>query len=277
MTPPHKLVTNGLTVNVRVEGMGPNLLFLGGSNFDLSLNPAVFKSTLPQHFTVAAADPRGLGGTDAPDGEWSMHDYAQDAVNVLGALGWDRAYVLGESFGAMTALHLATLVPERIAGMALAAGSAGGAGGSSYPIQTLRDIADPHARAAAALAIMDDRFDALCKTSPTLARNRIDARLKAEAAFLASGQNAKNHPRLLAARAGHDAWQNLPDITIPTLVFAGRFDQQAPVERAENIVKAMPNAALHIIEGGHSICFATSEPGDLIIKAWMPPTGCASG
>ncbi len=270
MTAPHKLMTNGLTVNVRVEGTGPKLLFLGGSNFDLSLNPAVFNSALSQHFTVAAADPRGLGGTDAPDGEWSMRDYAQDAVDVLGALGWDRAYVLGESFGAMTALHLAALAPERIAGMALAAGSAGGAGGSSYPIQTLSDIADPHARAATALGIMDNRFDALCKTSPTLARDRIDARLKVESAFLASGQNAKNHPGLLAARAGHDAWDALSDISIPTLVFAGRFDQQAPLERAENIVKEMPNAALHIIEGGHSICFETSEPVDLIIKSWAP-------
>lgn len=39
ITPPHKLMTNGLTANVRVEGTGPKPLFAGGSNFDLSLNP----------------------------------------------------------------------------------------------------------------------------------------------------------------------------------------------------------------------------------------------
>lgn len=268
MTQAYKLETKCLTVNIRVEGTGPNLLFLGGSNFDLSLSPTVFHSALSQYFTVAAADPRGLGGTDAPDGVWSMQDYAQDALDVLDALGWQNVYVLGESFGAMTALHMAALAPERIAGMALAAGSAGGAGGSSYPIQTLRDIADPRVRACAALGIMDDRFAALLKTTPALAQERIDARVKSEAAFLASGHNAQNHPRLLAARAGHDAWDALPDISIPTLVFAGRYDQQAPLERGRKIVNAMPDATLHIIEGGHSICFATTEPADLLIEAW---------
>lgn len=272
MTEAYTLRTNGLTVNVRVEGTGAKLLFLGGSNFDLSLNPAVFKSALPQHFTVAAADPRGLGRTDGPDGDWSMRDYAQDAVDLLDALGWDSAYVLGESFGAMTALHLAALVPERIVGMALAAGAAGGAGGSSYPIHILRDIADPRTRAATALGIMDDRFKALEKASPEQAKDRIDARVLTEAAFLASSRNAHNHPRLLAARAAHNAWDALPDIAIPTLVFAGRFDQQAPIARAENIVKAMPNAALHILEGGHSICFATPDPTALLISSWATET-----
>lgn len=272
MTAPYRLPTKGLTVNIRVEGTGAGLLFLGGSSFDLSLDPAVFNSALPHHFTVAAADPRGLGATDAPDRDWHMHDYAQDALDLLDALGWDSTYVLGESFGAMTALHLAALAPGRITGMALAAGAAGGAGGSSYPIHTLCDIADPHARAAAALGIMDDRFAALTETSPKQARDRIEARVLAETAFLASGHNAQNHPRLLAARAVHDAWDALPDIAVPTLVFAGRYDQQAPVARAEQIVKALPDATLHTFEGGHSVCFATPEPADLLISAWAGNT-----
>ncbi len=97
-------------------------------NFDLSINAPVFNSGLSDHFTVAAADPRGLGATDAPDGEWSMSDYAQDALDIMDALGWDDAFLLGESFGAMTALHLVTAAPERVVGLALAAGSSGGAG-----------------------------------------------------------------------------------------------------------------------------------------------------
>lgn len=271
MTAAYKLKTNGLTVNIRVEGTGPKLLFLGGSNFDLSLNPAVFNSVLSRYFTVAAADPRGLGGTDAPDGTWSMDDYAQDAVDVLDALGWQSAFVLGESFGAMTALHLAGLAPQRIDRMALAAGAAGGAGGSSYPIHTLRDIADPRARASAALQIMDDRFRASGDLSSAEVQSKIDARVTAEAAFLASGQNAGNHPKLLAARAGHDAWGILPGIAIPTLVFAGRYDQQAPLACAENIANTMPNATLHVVDGGHSLCFATAEPVATIIQDWISP------
>ncbi|MCJ7873445.1 hypothetical protein [Phaeobacter sp. J2-8] len=115
---------------------------------------------------------------------------------------------------------------------------------------------------------MDDRFAALRDSDPTEAQNRIDTRIVAEAAFLASGDNAKNHARLLAARADHNAWDALPDIPTPTLVFAGRYDQQAPLTGAENIANAMPDAALHIIEGGHSICFATPEPVATLLQHW---------
>lgn len=268
MTAAYALKTNGLTVNIRVEGAGPKLLFLGGSNFDLSLNTRIFDSELVQHFTIAAADPRGLGGTDGPAGDWTMGDYAQDALDILDALGWDTAHVLGESFGAMTALHMAAMAPDRINRLALAAGAAGGAGGASYPIETLRDIADKRERAKTALALMDDRFTALLVTDPAKAQIAINKRIDTEVAFMSSGKNAQNHSRLLAARAGHDAWNVLPEIAIPTLVFAGRYDQQAPLDRAENIAQKMPNATLQIVEGGHSICFATPEPVATILRHW---------
>lgn len=273
MTAAFALQTNGLTVNIRVdgpiEGPRPKLLFLGGSNFDLSLNSRVFDSDLAHHFAIAAADPRGLGGTDCPDGPWTMLDYAQDALDILDALGWDSAHVLGESFGAMTALHMAAMAPGRISRLALAAGSAGGAGGSSYPIQTLRDIADSRERAQTALGVMDDRFLKLMDTDPAQAEIAIKTRIATEAAFMSSGNNAHNHPRLLAARAGHDAWHMLPDILVPTLVFAGQYDQQAPLDRAKNIVQALPDATLHVVEGGHTICFATPEPVAILLQHWI--------
>lgn len=268
MTAPTRLKTNGITVNIRITGSGPKLLFLGGSNFDLAFNARVFDSPLARHFTIAAADPRGLGGTDAPDGPWTMLDYAQDAVDILDALGWDDAVVLGESFGAMTALHLAALAPQRITRLALVVGAAGGAGGSSYPIETLYDIECRHERAKTALGVMDTRFVDLLQTDPDVAEARIAERQQTEAAFLANASNTRNHPRLLAARAGHDAWEHVPLIDIPTLVFAGRYDHQAPVDRAENIVQAMPNATLHMIEGGHSICFSSPDTVDIILRHW---------
>jgi len=225
VSPPYRIKTATLHVNVRVGGSGPPLLFLGGSNFDLSLKALVFDSQLPQHFTVAAADPRGLGATDAPDGDWTMKDYAQDALALLDALNWDSACVLGESFGAMTALHLAALAPERITRLALAAASPGGVGGSSYPVE-------------------------------------------AEALFIASHNNATGYPRLLQARAGHDISHALPGISCDTLVFAGRYDQQAPIDRAEYITSHLPNSQLHVIDGGHSHCFATPEPVTVMIREW---------
>lgn len=265
MTAPYRLRTAGLTVNLRVEGTGPPLLFLGGSNFDLSLRAPVFESALPRHFTVAAADPRGLGRTDAPEGDWTMQDYAQDAVHLLDALGWARADILGESFGAMVALHLAALVPQRVARMALAAGAPGGAGGSSYPIERFLNLPDPHLRAQSALSIKDCRFP---DWTAAEAAQAIQTRIATDAAFIASHNNAAGYPRLLRARALHDAWEKLPGITAPTLVFAGRYDHQAPLDRAQNIAQALPNAALHVLEGDHGLCFGSPEPVAILLDRW---------
>lgn len=268
MSGARRLQTRGLTVNIRIEGSGPPLLFLGGSNFDLAIRAPVFDSVLTQHFTVAAADPRGLGYTDAPEGDWSMGDYAGDCKLILDALGWDRVDILGESFGAMTALHLAAMHPDCVNRMALVGGSPGGLGGSSYPIHEFGDIEDLELRARTALGIMDVRYLDECVDAPELSEHKVQDRIKSQTQFLASHKNAENHPRLLKARATHDAWSLLPDINAPTLVFSGRYDRQAPVDRAQNIVKSMPNAKLFVVEAGHSLCFATPETVETIVENW---------
>ena len=268
MTKPIRIKTAGLTANIRVEGSGPALLFLGGSNFDLSIKAPVFETQLVNHFTVAAADPRGLGQTDAPPGDWTMADYADDAMNVMDALGWDRAYVLGESFGAMTALHLAKRAPKRIRQLALAAGTPGGPGGSSYPIEKLRDIANAVERATTALGIMDTRFAEALRTDPAAQTDKIEARIAFEERFLASHNNATGYPRLLAARALHDCWNALSNMHVPCHVFAGEFDGQAPKQYAQAMAQAMPDAEFYLISAGHNLCFASTELTNTLIAKW---------
>ena len=79
----------------------------------------------------------GAGAERAsPDG-YTMADCAADARRVLAAAGWETAPVLGISFGGMVALELAVSSPEHIERLALLCTSAGGAGGSSYPLHEL--------------------------------------------------------------------------------------------------------------------------------------------
>ncbi|MDG3043138.1 alpha/beta fold hydrolase [Roseicyclus marinus] len=247
-----QIETPRLTVNVHVAGEGPRLLFLGGSSFDLGLAPPVFSSALATRFTIAAADPRGLGRTDQPDGDWTMQDYALDALALLDALGWSEAVVLGESFGGMTALHLAGLAPHRVRRLALAVAAPGGPGERSYPIHEFRDIPDPHDRAARILQLQDRRFATL---APEAQRGRIEDRVNAERRFLAHAANARGHPRLLAARAAHDARHHLAAIAVPTLVLSGRFDDQSPLSLSQALVRCMPQAELSLHDEGHGLLF----------------------
>lgn len=97
----------------------------------------------------------------------------------------------------------------------------------------------------------------------------IAERVAQEAAFLASNRNAAGYTRLLRARAEHNAWEALQTITAPSLALAGQYDMQAPLDRPRNMAGARPNAVLHIIEGGHSICFGHPEPVTILLKSWI--------
>jgi len=260
--------TANLIQNVRVEGNGPPLLFLGGSNFDLSIRAPVFDSALVDHFTVAAADPRGLGHTDSPAGNWSMQDYANDAIALMDALGWNKACVLGESFGAMVAMELALLSSKRLTKLGLAAGAPGGDGGASYPIHRLLDIQDKREKVIASLSIQDNRFETLLRENPIDGEERILQRMQLDNRFSSNANNAAGYPLLLAARAKHNCWDRLKAIPTDTVVIAGKYDHQAPIKCSEGMANRIPQAELLIFENGHNVCFATPAPVQAIIERW---------
>ena len=138
----------------------PRLLFLGGSNTDFSIKASVFSSKLVEQFNVLSYEPRGLGRSASPAGEWTMVDYALDAIALLDAFGWDRAFVVGESFGGMTALEVAIRFPERVEKLCLTATASGGAGGSSFPIHEFLTLS-PRDKAIAALSVMNANFTSM--------------------------------------------------------------------------------------------------------------------
>lgn len=259
--------TTRLGLFMRRAGQGPCVLYLGGSNFDMRLRCAVMDSALPAHFDVVTYEPRGLARSDAPPGPWTMRDYADDAASLLDALQIPQALVLGESFGGMTALHLAAHHPHRVRGLAVMAATAGGAAGRSYPIEEWLNL-DPDALAELALKVQDQRFAHLLRTNPAAASVRLAQRTAMEAAFRACPANAAGYPRLLEARAGHDAVALLPRITCPTIIMAGRHDNQASYTAVKWLSDNLPKAELWDFEGGHSFGFATPEPMTSLIAAW---------
>ncbi len=92
-----------LSVYYELHGTGPRVVWINGTGGDLRQNPARGTGPLEQHFEVLMYDQRGLGRTSKPDAPCTMADYADDAAALMDALGWERAHVLGVSFGGMVA------------------------------------------------------------------------------------------------------------------------------------------------------------------------------
>ena len=103
-----------LRMYYELQGKGPRLLFISGSNGDLRRRPNIFDSPVASEFEILAYDQRGLGQTTIPDGPYTMQDYAEDADALLEAVGWDSCLVMGTSFGGMVGQEFAARYPQRI-------------------------------------------------------------------------------------------------------------------------------------------------------------------
>ncbi len=72
-------------------------------------------------------------------------------------------------------------------------------------------------------------------------------------AFNIFRKNRKN-PYIQATRATFaiDFRNDLPKVTVPTLILTGEFDKTTPVSSSQIIHSLIPNSEMHVIEGvGH--------------------------
>ena len=240
-----------IEVYYEIHGQGPRLLFIGGSGGDLRHKPGVFEGPLVQEFEVLSYDQRGLGRSDRPAGPYTMADYGEDALALLDAVGWDSCRVMGVSFGGMVAQELATRAPERVERLVLACTSSGGEGKPSYPLHELQDLPEEE-RALRHIEISDTRCDAAWREANPDAVEKLLGFMAARAATSADDPAAQEGFRLqLEARRGHDTWDRLSRLTMPTYICGGRFDGIAPPENQHALEHAIPNARLELFEGGH--------------------------
>jgi len=239
---------NGIDVYYERRGDGPPVLFLNGSGSTLD-GMRVLLDVFTDRVDLLAHDQRGLGRTEIPPGPYTMADYAADAVALLDHVGWERARVVGISFGGMVAQELAVTVPDRIEKLALLCTSPGGSL-ASFPLHEMAALSADE-RAEKYLTILDTRF-----TPEWLAEHESDRNLVAMLAQRALGEKSaevqRGEAEQLTARAGLDVLGRLPRVTAPTLVAAGRFDGIAPLPNSEAIAAAIPGAELRVYEGGHA-------------------------
>ena len=237
------VTANGIQLYYERDGSGPRLLFLNGSGATLATS-ALLIAPFAAHFEVVAHDQRGLGNSAIPLGPYSMADYAEDAIALLDALGWDRCRVVGVSFGGMVAQELAVTAPDRVERLALCCTSPGGASRASYPLHELGDL-PPEERAEIGTRLLDTRFDA-----DWLATHPSDRRL-AELMSARRADSTKGAEQL-HARARHDVCDRLHLVKAPTLVAGGRYDGIAPAANSEAVAALVPDAELRLYEGGHA-------------------------
>lgn len=111
---------NGHPVHVAVSGSGPPIVLIHGASGNLRDMTFDLAPDLAAGFTTISLDRPGLGYTPAfdPAGE-TLKEQAAIVAGVIRALGYERAYILGQSFGGSVALAMALDHADVVAGLIL--------------------------------------------------------------------------------------------------------------------------------------------------------------
>ena len=235
-------------------GSGPRLLFCNGSAMTVDSGRLLLEM-VGQGFELLRWDYRGLGRSAPVTEPYAMADLAADAMAVLDDAGWETCCVMGLSFGGMVAQEFAVTHPDRVRRLALACTSAGGAGGSSYPLERLAEL-DGIERTTSWRELLDERWD-----ERWLAEHATDMTLSQLATVDRDREDpdgGEGRGLQMRARAGFDVFDRLDAISSPTLVGYGRYDGIAPPANSRAIASRIRGSELRGYEGGH--LFLVQDP-----------------
>jgi haloacetate dehalogenase len=118
-----EIKTSGARIVTVHGGKGPPLLLMHGNPFT-HLSWHKIAPRLAEEFTVVATDLRGYGDSEKPPGGadhsgYSFRAMAQDQVEVMAALGFERFYGAGHDRGARVLHRMCLDHPEKVARAAI--------------------------------------------------------------------------------------------------------------------------------------------------------------
>jgi pimeloyl-ACP methyl ester carboxylesterase len=243
----------------RRAGAGPAVLLLHGGpglGFDYLRDLA---DELAQENDVAWYQQRGLEPS-AADGPYTVAADVEDARRVLDALGWERAYVVGHSWGGHLALHVAEAMPERLLGV-LAVDPLGPVGDGRWPEfdeEMLRRTPEPvraRARELDELATAGAADDELALEGMRLVWPAYFAEPERAPPMpelrIASRRSAEMGRSILAELPALEA--GLPQIRVP-VGFVHGSRSPMPLAASTDGAERIPGAWVEVVEGaGHFV------------------------
>ena len=251
---------HGHDVGYRMAGEGPAIVLIHG----MAGSSRTWREVMPllaRSYTVIAPDLLGHGESAKPLGDYSLGAYASGLRDlIVGALGIERATIVGQSLGGGVAMQLAYQHPELCERLAVV--GSGGLGrevswslrlfalpGAEYllPLIFPRFLREPGDRLGAFFHAhgihaphVSEMWSAFTSLTETENRHAFVRTLRA--VIDPGGQAVSALDRLYLAAA------------IPTLIVWGERDGIIPVEHARAAHAMLPGSRLEIFEGaGHFV------------------------
>ena len=218
---------DGFRIRFVEAGEGLPLVYLHGAG---GMHPSRQHDLLSRHFRVIMFEMPGFGRSAENTRTRSMAELAETVAKATDALGLDHFNLMGTSFGANTALWLASQHPERVLGLVL-----------ESPAAVRPEVPRPTAGSPEELARLiyahPERMPPLLPPDPAVA-------VQTEALV----------GRLRGAARDLELEGRMRNLAIPTLVVFGTLDREIPPEMGRHYKALMPNCHLvFVYDAGHMI------------------------
>jgi pimeloyl-ACP methyl ester carboxylesterase len=223
------------------HGEGDPVLLVAGLGAD-HLAWGLQSDAFREHHRVIAFDNPGVGRTEGPDGPYTTELFADTAAGLLGALGIERAHVVGASMGGTVAQQLALRHPQLVRSLTLHCtwGKADG------HLTALMRSWQAYAQAVPLLELCRQCW--LWVFTVGWYNDRPDELTRLERQVLEA-----EHPQApeafceqVDACLSHDALDRLGEVAAPTLITVGDRDVLTPPHHTYAIKDRMPHARVRV-------------------------------
>ena len=236
-----------VTFKVLAAGRGAPLVYFHSYYERSAWSP--FLDVLARSFSVYAPTHPGVAGSTGIETLDDLLDLTLAYDELLGALGVERAHLVGHSFGGMMAAELAAVFPSRAQSVTLAS-----------PLGFWRDDAQP----ADILILPADDLAAVLWRDPASPVAREWAAATGGdpddiAAQVESLQRRSSMAKFVWPIPDKGLQRRLHRLAAPTLLIWGDDDRANPVVYAEAWQRRVKGAALRLLPGGHMILHEAPE------------------
>jgi len=247
----------------------PRLVLIQGVGFDVAAWAPVLRR-LRRRFRLVVLDNRGVGGSDAAEGWYTVSTMAADVVAVLDAERIPAAHILGVSLGGMVAQELAISHPGRVDRLVLVSTTSGWPFTFPMPAASGRLLA---------LAPVLPRATALRRQVRNMvSRSSIAARpelVELMSAYLSTRAHdpQSGKQQMVAGATYVGAFRQLR-IRARTLVLHGSADTVADPRNARVLATQIPGAELEVFDdAGHLLFWEQPDRFCDVVSDFLRP-GC---
>ncbi|WP_347456834.1 3-oxoadipate enol-lactonase [Acinetobacter thermotolerans] len=194
-----------------------------------------------QDYYVICYDTRGHGGSEAPQGPYSLEQLGQDVVNLLDHLNIAKATFCGISMGGLTGQWLAIHKPERFSQVIVC--------------NTAAKIGQEQAWQDRAALVREQGLTPIAATAAS--RWFTDPFIQSNPAVVAELSNdlgagsPEGYANCCEALAKADVREQLSSIQIPVLIIAGQQDPVTTVADGQFMQQRIANSQLFEINASH--------------------------